>query len=72
MKYDESESPLRHALHTAHDEVEQLIDVAERGESTATPAVIAGGVAVIVIALIATFIAIAAAVGYLVSGSPLS
>lgn len=66
--------PVRHPLHAAHDEVAHLIDVAERGESAATPAVIAGGLALFLISLVATVIAIAAAVAYFVSGggSPFS
>lgn len=60
-----AESPLRHPLHAARDEIADLVDVAERGESPATPAVVIGGIGLVLIPLVATIITFAFAVGYL-------
>lgn len=68
MKGDAPESARRDPIYAAHDEVEHLVDVAKRGESAATPAVIVGGLALFLLALVATVIAIAAVAAYLITG----
>lgn len=64
MKHDEAQSVFRHPLHATHQEVEHLVEVAERGESAATPALIVGGIGLILALLVATVIALALTVAY--------
>jgi hypothetical protein len=59
---------MHHPLHNAHEKIDHLVDVAERGESPETPAIVVGGVALVVLPLIGLFIAIAAVAAYFLSG----
>jgi hypothetical protein len=56
--------PVRHPLQAARGEIASLVDVAERGESAATPAVVIAGVGVVLAPIVATIIVFAFAVGY--------
>jgi hypothetical protein len=64
MNHEKSERPHRHPLHAAHEEIANLVDVAERGESAASPAVLIGGVGLVLVPLVAIIVALAFAVGY--------
>jgi hypothetical protein len=57
-----------HPLKTAHGEIDHLVDVADRGESPRTPAIVAAGMAAVVFSLIGLYIVIAAVVSYFVTG----
>ena len=62
MSGDEHENPVRHPIHAAEHEVEHLADVADEGESPATPLIVilaVGLVALVVVALliVAAFLA---------------
>jgi hypothetical protein len=61
---DDAERPLRHPVHATRDEIGQLVDVAERGESAATPVVLIGGVGLVILALVTIMITLAFSVGY--------
>ena len=65
MKREEVERPLRHPLEATHEEIVHLVDVAERGESAATPSIIIGGLSFLLAPLAAAIIAAAFGVGYL-------
>jgi hypothetical protein len=56
MSEDEHESALRHPIHAAEHEVEHLAEVAEEGESPATPLIVIVAVSVVVFAVIALLI----------------
>jgi hypothetical protein len=60
-------SALRHPLHAGHEEIVHLVDVAERGESAVTPAVILGGLALLLVPLAAAMMALAFTAGDLAS-----
>lgn len=53
-----------HPLHAVHNEVEHLIEVAEKGESNATPALMLGGLALVLVPLVALVITVALATAY--------
>jgi hypothetical protein len=59
MSEDEHESPLRHPIHAAEHEVEHLAEVAEEGESPATPLIVIAGISVVVLAIVALLIGLA-------------
>lgn len=65
MKRHDAHKRLRHPLHAAHEDIAHLADVAERGESAATPAVLIGAVALVVFPLVAAVIAVAFTAAYL-------
>jgi outer membrane protein assembly factor BamB len=52
----EDESPLAHPIEAAEHEVEHLAEVAEEGESPATPAILGGGLILILIPVVAILI----------------
>ena len=68
MKRHDADRALRHPLRVAHDQVEHLVDVADLGESAATPAVIVGGLAVLLVALVAAVITVAVLVEHFAGG----
>jgi len=59
MSEDEHESPLRHPIHAAEHEVEHLAEVADEGESPATPLIVIAGISVVVLAIVALLIGVA-------------
>lgn len=59
----------RHSLRSAQHEVEKLKEIAERGESAATPAILTVTWIAIVLPLIAIVVALAFGAAYLVTGS---
>jgi hypothetical protein len=59
MSEDEHESPLRHPIHAAEHEVEHLAEVAEEGESPATPLIVIAGISVVVLAIVSLLIGLA-------------
>jgi hypothetical protein len=59
MSEDEHESPLRHPIHAAEHEVEHLAEVADEGESPATPLIVIAGISVVVLAIVALLIGLA-------------
>ena len=59
MSGDEHESPLRHPVHAAEHEVEHLADVAEEGESPATPLIVIVAVGLVALVVVAVLIAAA-------------
>jgi len=61
----EHERRLRHPLRSAEHDVEHLRDVAEDGESGATPAILTGGVLAVLIPLVAIVIGIVSLATYL-------
>jgi hypothetical protein len=64
MSSHEAEHPVRHPLHATHEELAHLADVAERGESAATPVVLISGVALVLVPLVSIIVTLAFAVGY--------
>jgi hypothetical protein len=63
---DEGESGLRHPIHAVEREVHELRDTAARGESSRTPAILAGTMVTFLIPLVALVIAVAFGAAYLV------
>jgi hypothetical protein len=61
------ERAARHPIHAVEHEVEHLHDVAEEGESPATPAIVGGGVLAFLVPLVAILIAFAFAIYYVAS-----
>lgn len=59
MSGDEHESPLRHPVHAAEHEVEHLADVAQEGESPATPLIVIVAVGLVALVVVAVLIAAA-------------
>ena len=59
MSGDEHESPLRHPVHAAEHEVEHLADIAEEGESPATPLIVIVAVGLVALVVVAVLIAAA-------------
>ena len=59
MSGDEHESPLRHPVHAAEHEVEHLADIAEEGESPATPLIVIVAVGLVAFVVVAVLIAAA-------------
>ena len=59
MSGDEHESPLRHPVHAAEHEVEQLAEVAQEGESPATPMIVIVAVGLVAFVVVAVLIAAA-------------
>lgn len=58
-------SGLRHPIQAAEDEAAHLRDVANRGESASTPAILAGGVLMVLIPLFLLILTIVLTVAYL-------
>jgi hypothetical protein len=56
MSDEEHESPLRHPVHAAEHEVEHLAEVAEEGESAATPLIVIVAVSLVAIVVVALLI----------------
>lgn len=56
MSGDEHESPIRHPIHAAEHEVEHLAEVAEEGESPATPLIVIVAVALVALVVVALLI----------------
>ena len=63
----EDESPLAHPIHAAEHEVEHLAEVADEGESPATPAILGGTLILILIPVVAILIGLSFLVAYLVT-----
>jgi len=61
----EHESGLRHPIRAAEHEAEHLRQVAEKGESAATPAIIGGTVIAFVAMILAVILTLAIGIGYL-------
>jgi outer membrane protein assembly factor BamB len=61
----EQESGLRHPIHAAEHEVEHLRQIAQKGESAATPAIIGGTVIAFVALILAVILTLAIGIGYL-------
>jgi hypothetical protein len=57
MSGDEHESPIRHPIHAAEHEVEHLADVAQEGESPATPLIVIVAVALVALVVVVLLIA---------------
>jgi len=64
---DPHQSPSRHPVQAAEHELEHLNEIADKGESTATPAILIGRVAAFVLPLAAIMIALAVGIAYLVT-----
>jgi hypothetical protein len=63
----EGESPLAHPIQAAEDEVEHLVEVAEEGESPATPAILGVGLIAVLIPVVAILIGASFLIGWLVT-----
>jgi mono/diheme cytochrome c family protein len=63
----EDESPLAHPVHAAEEEVEHLVEVAEEGESPATPAILGVGLIAVLIPIVAILIGASFLTAYLVT-----
>ena len=63
----EDENPLAHPIEAAEHEVEHLADVADEGESPATPAILGGGLVLILIPVVAILIAASFLTAWLVT-----
>jgi mono/diheme cytochrome c family protein len=61
----EHESGLRHPIHAAVHEAEHLREIAEKGESAATPAIIGGTVIVFAALILALILTLALGIAYL-------
>ena len=64
---DEDESPLAHPVHAAEEEVEHLVEVADEGESPATPAILGVGLIAVLIPVVAILIGASFLTAYLVT-----
>jgi mono/diheme cytochrome c family protein len=63
----EDESPLAHPVHAAEEEVEHLVEVADEGESPATPAILGVGLIAVLIPIVAILIGASFLTAYLVT-----
>jgi cytochrome c5 len=63
----EDESPLAHPIEAAEQEVEHLAEIADEGESPATPAILGGGLILILLPVVAILIGASFLVAYLVT-----
>jgi cytochrome c5 len=73
-KHDD-ESPLAHPIEAVEHEVEHLADVADQGDSPATPAILGGTLVLVLIPVVGILIGASFLVAYLVTrgdGSPAS
>jgi hypothetical protein len=61
------EDPLRHSVREVEHEVEHLYEVADKGESEATPAIVTAGVAVVAGIAVLVILALALGIAYLVT-----
>jgi hypothetical protein len=63
----EDESPLAHPIEAAEEEVEHLAEVADEGESPATPAILGVGLIAVLIPVVAILIGASLLVAWLVT-----
>jgi quinohemoprotein ethanol dehydrogenase len=66
---DAHESHLRHPVRAVEDEVDHLRDVADKGESAATPAIVTGGVIMVLLPIVALLLALGFGAYHLARGS---
>ncbi len=64
---NDDESPLAHPIHAAEHEVEHLAELAEEGESPATPAILGVGLIAVLIPVVAILIGASFLTAYLVT-----
>jgi flagellar basal body-associated protein FliL len=55
-------------LHALHEEVEHLVEVAEKRESSATPVLMLGGLALVLVPLVAVVVTVALATAHFATG----